>query len=57
MRELKSASCQWLRVSPEEWLRFVKDAVRNRFHAVAEKVGVIHINYILIVYWNLRHET
>ncbi|XP_027931798.1 uncharacterized protein LOC114187687 isoform X1 [Vigna unguiculata] len=37
MRELKSASCQWLRVSPEEWLRFVKDAVRNRFHAVAEK--------------------
>ncbi|WVY92880.1 hypothetical protein V8G54_031968 [Vigna mungo] len=37
MRELKSASCRWLQVLPEEWLRFVEDAVRNGFHAVAEK--------------------
>ncbi|XP_047170855.1 protein DOUBLE-STRAND BREAK FORMATION isoform X3 [Vigna umbellata] len=39
MRELKSASCRWLQVLPEEWLRFVEDAVRNGFHAVAEKPG------------------
>ncbi|RDX65979.1 hypothetical protein CR513_55309, partial [Mucuna pruriens] len=37
MRELKSASCQWLMVSPVEWLSFVEDAVHNGFHAVAEK--------------------
>jgi len=40
MREFKSASCQWLQVSPVEWLRFVEDAVRNGFHTVAEKVRV-----------------
>ncbi|TKY47200.1 hypothetical protein E2542_SST29257 [Spatholobus suberectus] len=37
MREHKSASCQWLQVSPVEWLSFVEDAVRNGFHVVAEK--------------------
>ncbi|XP_020224724.1 uncharacterized protein LOC109806662 isoform X1 [Cajanus cajan] len=37
LRELKSASCKWLQVSPVEWLNFVEDAVRNGFHAVAEK--------------------
>ncbi|CAJ1960471.1 unnamed protein product [Sphenostylis stenocarpa] len=37
MRELKSSSCQWLRVLPVEWLRFVEDAMRNGFHAVAAK--------------------
>ncbi|KAK7301639.1 hypothetical protein RJT34_12509 [Clitoria ternatea] len=37
MRELKFTSCYWLQVSPEEWLSFVEDAVRNGFHAVAEK--------------------
>lgn len=40
MRELKSASSQWLQVSPVEWLNFVEDAVHNGFHAVAEKVSV-----------------
>ncbi|KAK7333180.1 hypothetical protein VNO80_29945 [Phaseolus coccineus] len=39
MREFKSASCQWLQVSPVEWLRFLEDAVRNGFHAVAEKAS------------------
>ncbi|XP_068495335.1 protein DOUBLE-STRAND BREAK FORMATION [Phaseolus vulgaris] len=39
MREFKSASCQWLQVSPVEWLRFVEDAVRNGFHTVAEKAS------------------
>jgi len=38
MREHKSASCQWLQVSPAEWLSFVENAVHNGFHAVAEKV-------------------
>ncbi|KAK7305464.1 hypothetical protein VNO77_43370 [Canavalia gladiata] len=37
MRELKSASCQWLQVLPVEWLHFVEDAVDNGFPAVAEK--------------------
>ncbi|XP_057431000.1 protein DOUBLE-STRAND BREAK FORMATION isoform X2 [Lotus japonicus] len=37
LREIKSASCQWLQVSPVEWLHFVEDAVHNGFHAVAEK--------------------
>ncbi|KAK4274851.1 hypothetical protein QN277_018019 [Acacia crassicarpa] len=37
MRELKSASCQWLDVSSVEWLNFVEDALRNGFHSIAEK--------------------
>ncbi|XP_061351051.1 protein DOUBLE-STRAND BREAK FORMATION [Gastrolobium bilobum] len=37
MRELKSASCKWLQVSPVEWLNFVEDAVHNGSHAVAKK--------------------
>ncbi|XP_027336920.1 uncharacterized protein LOC113850550 [Abrus precatorius] len=37
MREVKSASCQWLRVSPVEWLHFVEDAMHNGFHAVGVK--------------------
>ncbi|CAK8565998.1 unnamed protein product [Lathyrus sativus] len=37
MRELKSASLQFLQVSPVEWLSFVEDAVHNGFHSVAVK--------------------
>ncbi|XP_028768964.1 uncharacterized protein LOC114748234 [Neltuma alba] len=37
MRTLKSASCQWLDVSPVEWLNFVEDALHNGFHSIAEK--------------------
>ncbi|KAL2333015.1 hypothetical protein Fmac_014228 [Flemingia macrophylla] len=37
VRDLKSGRCEWLQVSPLEWLNFVEDAVRNGYHAVAEK--------------------
>lgn len=48
MRELKSstASCQWLQVSPVEWLNFVEDAMHNGFHAVAEKVRIMCARYM-----------
>lgn len=46
MRELKSASCQWLQVSPAEWLNFVEDAMNNGFHAVAEKVRLMRACYM-----------
>ncbi|RZB50861.1 hypothetical protein D0Y65_047640 [Glycine soja] len=44
MREHKSASCQWLQVSPAEWLSFVENAVHNGFHAVAEKACEIALS-------------
>ena len=48
MREIKSSSCEWLRVSPSEWLNIVEDALNNGFHAVAEKVYICAVcNYDL----------
>ncbi|XP_054818313.1 protein DOUBLE-STRAND BREAK FORMATION isoform X2 [Prosopis cineraria] len=37
MRNLKSASYQWLHVSSVEWLNFVEDALHSGFHSIAEK--------------------
>ncbi|KAJ7964246.1 F10K1.23 [Quillaja saponaria] len=37
MRQLKSASCEWLRVSYDEWLNFAEHALDSGFHSIAGK--------------------
>ncbi|KAH9662066.1 protein DOUBLE-STRAND BREAK FORMATION [Citrus sinensis] len=37
LRDLKSASCEWLRVSHTEWISFAGQSLENGFYAVAAK--------------------
>lgn len=41
LRDLKSASCEWLRVSHTEWISFAGQSLENGFYAVAAKVPKI----------------
>ncbi|KAH9701909.1 protein DOUBLE-STRAND BREAK FORMATION [Citrus sinensis] len=37
LRDLKSASCEWLRVSHTEWISFAGQSLENGFYAIAAK--------------------
>ncbi|KAL9412633.1 hypothetical protein AB3S75_041307 [Citrus x aurantiifolia] len=37
LRDLKSASCEWLRVSHTEWISFASQSLENGFYAIAAK--------------------
>lgn len=38
MRDIKSASCNWLQVAYVEWLNLAEHSLENGFHAIAIKV-------------------
>jgi hypothetical protein len=50
MRELESASCQWLEVSYLEWLNFAEHSLDNGFYSIAGKViSIYFFNFTFIL--------
>lgn len=49
MRELESASCQWLEVSYLEWLNFAEHSLDHGFCSIAVKVISIMFDFTLIL--------
>ncbi|CAI0549011.1 unnamed protein product [Linum tenue] len=48
LRDLKSSTYQWMRVSYEEWLNFAEHSLENGIHAIARPVNFVYLFYMEI---------
>ncbi|KAK9271818.1 hypothetical protein L1049_002183 [Liquidambar formosana] len=50
LRDLKSATYQWLQVSYREWLTFAEHSLDNGFYSIARKVNLYDMRLGMILW-------